>query len=95
MDFLHFLQLPDSVLPLNNVAFAYNAMGQNEKGVSSLKKALKLEPDNAATNLNLGMLLGKIGRVTEAEKAFRTAFKSDPNSAASCSCIQSWCYTCW
>jgi hypothetical protein len=41
MEFPYFLQLPDSVLPLNNVAFAYNAMSRNEKGVLNLKKALK------------------------------------------------------
>ena len=33
-------------------------------------------------NLNLGMLLGELGRLPEAEQAFRTALKSDPQSAA-------------
>jgi tetratricopeptide (TPR) repeat protein len=72
---------PDSVLPLNNIAFAYNAIGQNDKAVESLRKVLALEGENAAVNLNLGMLLGEMGRVSEAEKAFRAAYKSDPNSA--------------
>ena len=32
-------------------------------------------------NLNLGMLLAELGRLPEAEKAFRTAARSDPQSA--------------
>ena len=72
---------PNSILPLNNIAFAYNATGQNEKAVQSFKKILTLEPTNSVASLNLGMLYGEMGQIEEAETAFRKTYESDPNSA--------------
>ena len=40
-----------------------------------------LDPTNSAANLNLGMLLAEMGKMPEAEQAFRAAFKADPKSA--------------
>ncbi len=40
-----------------------------------------MEPASAAANLNLGMLLAEMGRMSDAEAAFRTAIQSDPQSA--------------
>jgi Flp pilus assembly protein TadD len=72
---------PDSILPLNNIAFAYNAIGQNDRAEENMRKALAIEPENAGTNLNLAMLLGEMNRISEAEKAFRNVLLHDPNSA--------------
>ena len=72
---------PASVPPLVNVSLAYNATGANDKAERDLHAALALEPTNAVVNLNLGMLLAELGKLDEAEKAFRTTFSSDPHSA--------------
>ena len=42
---------------------------------------MKIDPQNAAANLNLGMLLGEESRFAEAEAAFRAALKREPNLA--------------
>jgi len=72
---------PDYLPPYVNIAFAYNATGENSKAERSFRKALALEPNNLVAHLNLGMLLGEQSRLPEAENAFRRAFKIDPNSA--------------
>jgi Tfp pilus assembly protein PilF len=64
-----------------NAALAYNALRQNDKAEASLRRALSLDPTNAAANLNLGMLLAEVGKMPEAEQAFRAVFKADPKSA--------------
>lgn len=72
---------PDALPAYVNVSLAYNALGQNDKAESSLRRALKLDPTNAPAQLNLGMLLAEMGKLTEAEQSFRAAFKADPRSA--------------
>lgn len=72
----------DFVPPYVNIAFVYNATGENEQAEKAFRKAADLAPENAAIHLNLGMLLGEMQRPTEAEKSFRKALKADPNSAA-------------
>src|ERR1035441_481982 len=72
---------PDARPPMVNVALAFNALGQNDKAEASLRRALSLDPTNAAANLNLGMLLAEVGKMPEAEQAFRAVFKADPKSA--------------
>jgi len=42
---------------------------------------VKIAPENAPARLNLGMLLGEMGKEKEAEKEFRAAAKADPKSA--------------
>ena len=56
-------------------------MKQNDKAEAWLRRALKAEPDNAAANFNLGLLLAETDRLDEAEKALRAALKSDPQLA--------------
>jgi Tfp pilus assembly protein PilF len=56
-------------------------MGHNDKAEASFRKAITLDPNNAAVHLNLGMLLGEMKRPKDAEKAFRAALTADPNSA--------------
>ena len=55
--------------------------GTSAKAEASLRHALSLEPTNAVANLNLGMLLAELGKMTGAEQAFRVAFQADPQSA--------------
>jgi len=42
---------------------------------------VKIAPENVPARLNLGMLLGEMGKEKAAEKEFRAAAKADPKSA--------------
>jgi Flp pilus assembly protein TadD len=68
--------------PMVNASIAYSSMRRNDKAEASLRHALKVEPENAAANLNLGLLLGEKGDMKQAEQALRTALRSDPRMAA-------------
>jgi len=73
---------PRSIVPMVHAALAYNSLRRNDKAEESLRRALKFDPDNAAANFNLGLLLGEQGRLPEAEAALRKALKADPQMAA-------------
>ena len=47
---------PHGVLAMVNQAMAYARMGENQKANDALQKALKVAPDNAAANFNMGLL---------------------------------------
>ncbi len=73
---------PRMIEVLMNESVAYSNMRQNERAEQCLRRALETEPDNAAANFNLGLLLAEEGNTDEAEKALRRAIKSNPQSAA-------------
>ena len=52
-----------------------------EEGLEELRKAVHLEPDNAAYNISLGKALFELGKVDEAALAFRSAVKAEPTNA--------------
>ena len=56
-------------------------MGENGKAEQSLQKALKLAPDNAAANFNMGLLKAEKKEPKQAETYLRNAFKADPHMA--------------
>ena len=62
-------------------SMAYYALGEMENAEKSLRRAVKIAPENVPARLNLGMLLGEMGKEKEAEKEFRAAAKADPESA--------------
>lgn len=72
---------PGEIPSLVNISLAYNLAGQNDLAETSLRRALVLQPTNAAVQLNLGMLLAEMDKLPDAEKAFRAAFRYDPKSA--------------
>jgi Flp pilus assembly protein TadD len=72
---------PRDIPPLVNLALACNLAGQNDQAEAALRRALSLDPTNAAVGLNLGMLLAEMNKLADAERAFRAAFKGDPKSA--------------
>jgi Flp pilus assembly protein TadD len=47
-----------------------------------LRRAVEIDPTNAAANFNLGLLLGELGRRDEAKAALRAALEVDPDLAA-------------
>lgn len=72
---------PDFVPSYVNLAFVFNAKGQNTQAERSFRKALELESDNLIAQINLAMLLGEMGRNDEAVRAFHRVLEIDPNSA--------------
>ena len=52
---------PRQIGPMVNASMAYSNLDQNDKAEKSLRRALKMEPDNAAANFNLGLLLAEQG----------------------------------
>jgi Flp pilus assembly protein TadD len=68
---------PRMIEVLMNESVAYSNMKRNDQAEQCLRRALETEPDNAAANFNLGLLLAEEGKTDEAEKALRKAIKSD------------------
>lgn len=58
------------------------AAGQPERAVDIYRRLIKLQPNLAPAQVNLGMLLLQLGRAREAEAAFRAALRLDPTLAA-------------
>ena len=56
-------------------------MGALDAAERSLQRALALAPDNAAANLNVGLLKAERNNRTQAEAYLRRALKSDPQLA--------------
>src|SRR5208337_2205482 len=70
-----------AVLAMVNESMAYVHMGENEKADESLKKALKVAPDNAVANFNLGLLKAEENDPGGAEMHLKAALKADPQMA--------------
>jgi len=51
------------------------------KAEQSLRQALKLAPDNAAANFNMGLLKAEKNDLKQAEKYLKKAIKADPQMA--------------
>ncbi|HEX7503797.1 MAG TPA: HEAT repeat domain-containing protein, partial [Syntrophales bacterium] len=47
---------PRAVLAMVNESIAYARLGENQRSSDALQKALKVAPDNAAANFNMGLL---------------------------------------
>ena len=47
---------PQAVMAMVNSSIAYAQMGENSKAEKSLQEALKIAPDNAAANFNMGLV---------------------------------------
>ena len=64
-----------------NEAMGYARMGENQKANDALQKALKIAPENAAANFNMGLLKAEENDLVAAEKHLRAALKTDPQMA--------------
>jgi tetratricopeptide (TPR) repeat protein len=72
---------PKALQPNVNIAFAYSALGLNDKAEQSLRKACEMEPESLEANLNLGLLLGEMGHLEEAGTYLKKAVGLDAESA--------------
>jgi tetratricopeptide (TPR) repeat protein len=70
----------EAVPPLVNAGYAYSLRGDYLTAENKFKKALQIDPDNEAVNLNYALLLGEINRVDEAEVVFRKLLQINPES---------------
>ena len=66
--------------------FLWNLLGaslqlQGKDALSAFQKTAQLLPDDAEAHYNLGFILGKSGRLAEAEPSYRRALEIKPNHA--------------
>jgi len=61
-----------------NVSIAYARLSEDRKANDALQKALRVVPENAAANFNMGLLKAEQNDLKQAETYLRTALKSDP-----------------
>jgi tetratricopeptide (TPR) repeat protein len=66
---------------LSDNALEFYRKGEYEKSIEEWKKALALDPNDAAAVSNLGAALNGAGRLEEAAAQFRRAFEIDPENA--------------
>ena len=69
------------MLAMVNESMAYARLGETKKADESLQKALKISPNNAAANFNLGLLKAEQNDRKGAEKYLQAALKADPQMA--------------
>jgi tetratricopeptide (TPR) repeat protein len=62
---------------LINLSVAYGGLNDAGRAEQCLRRALETDPDNAAANFNLGLLLVEQGKSEEAEKSLRAALKAE------------------
>lgn len=67
----------------DNLGLCYEALGKHAEAIQSYQRALRLGEEKGINSpwppLDLGALLLKLGRVSEAEAALREALRHDPN----------------
>jgi len=66
---------------LNNLAIAYQELGEHVSAVSVYRRALKLDEDDPAAHYNLGTALERAGEYRAAVKAYREAIELEPEEA--------------
>lgn len=72
---------PDEVEALYLQALCFLRGGRFEDAALALRRALALQPGVAALHLNLGVAMQAVGRLAEAEAAYREAARRAPNLA--------------
>ena len=68
---------PDSAAPQYFLGVAYIDLGETEKGLSALQKAVRIEPRTPRIHVGLGFACFKLGKYQEALKHFELARKLD------------------
>ena len=73
-------KLPDNILVLNNLAWAYAQM-KDDRALATAERAYKLAPDNASVADTLGALLVERGDAARGMELLEKAVKAAPNVA--------------
>lgn len=69
---------PEDSQPWSNLASIYSEAGDNEKALTLMERALKIEPENSDLLFNLGVIKYRSGRVPEALQDFASAVDKCP-----------------
>jgi tetratricopeptide (TPR) repeat protein len=64
---------PRDYLPYANLAVIYGTLGNTEKTLAEIQEAVRLEPNNGAVYLNLGLAYASLNQLEEAEAAYKQA----------------------
>src|SRR5690606_24628128 len=72
---------PDDAKPVFELYVLYKRQGRSDDALEAISRAAAREPDNADYQIKLGIELGLVLRVEEAETAFRSAIRIDPYAA--------------
>ena len=73
-------KLPDNILVLNNLAWAYAQM-KDDRALATAERAYKLAPDNASVADTIGALLVERGDAARGMELLEKAVKAAPNVA--------------
>jgi tetratricopeptide (TPR) repeat protein len=60
-------------VPSGNLSFIYASLGNFEKALQEARQAMRLEPNNGANYLNLGLYYASLNRLDEAEAVYKQA----------------------
>ena len=69
--------------PLINSSIVYSQLNDPANAERSLQQALKIDPENEAANLNMGLLSAETGKTNMAIKYLENVLKTNPESAVS------------
>jgi Flp pilus assembly protein TadD len=58
---------------------ALGNLGRPEEAIASFRRALEIDPTDAATHYNMGVALNNLGRPEEAIASYRRALEIDPS----------------
>ncbi len=74
------VQQPRLAVAHNHLGLIAKALGQTERAVTLLLRAVELDPNDPSGHTNLGNLLFKLGRPAEADAAYAQALALTPDS---------------
>jgi len=73
------LKKPKDLLVLTNLAIVYSRLKDFDKVIATLNLILEIDPQNAVAHHDMGVVLGKTGKLKESEDYFLRSIALDPN----------------
>ena len=73
------LKKPKDLLVLTNLAIVYSRLKDFDKVIATLNLILEIDPQNAVAHHDMGVVLGKTGKLKESEEYFIRSIALDPN----------------
>jgi two-component system, chemotaxis family, chemotaxis protein CheY len=80
--------IPETVSVFNNYAIALRKADRYEESAAIYKRCLEITPDSGILHYNLGFLLTRLGKLTEAKKILQKALKLNPEDLHSKSLLE-------
>ena len=73
------LKKPKDLLVLTNLAIVYSRLKDFDKVIATLNLILEIDPQNAVAHHDMGVVLGKTGKLKESEEYILRSIALDPN----------------